>query len=276
MQEQIQQFGKNRNLYGILTQPDTVTQKPCLMIINAGSVHKAGPFGLHVDLARYFADKGYMSFRFDLSGQGESLKLPSELPRNQQIMEDMKDALDCLKLQHQQEDIITFGLCTGAENAHKIAVQDKRVKGVIWLDGYAYLTPKFHRTRLISKLLKPTALIKSLFKRLFGQFAPPELRKNVAFSSDEDSFVWKLPTIDSYRQDMNKLKANDTHCLYVYSGGVNTYYNYQGQFFDAFTNDTFISQVEEVFFPKAAHTFFILRDKQALMACIESWLLKRF
>ena len=76
------------------------------MIINPGSVHKAGPFGLHVDLARNFADKGYPCFRFDLSGQGESAKLPSESSRNQQILDDMEDALDFLEQQHQQTNII--------------------------------------------------------------------------------------------------------------------------------------------------------------------------
>ncbi|MFT7185566.1 MAG: dienelactone hydrolase [Pseudohongiellaceae bacterium] len=276
MQEYIQRFGKHKNLYGILTQPNNTNNKPCIMIINAGSVHKAGPFGLHVDLARYFANKGYTCFRFDLSGQGESAKLPTELTRSQQIVEDMEGALDCLEQQHQQTDVIAFGLCTGAENAHKIAVQDKRIKGVIWLDGYAYITPKFHRTRLISKLLKPTTLVKSIYKRLFVKVTTTKPQNNVALSSDEDSFVWKLPEINSYRHDMSILAANNTQCLYIYSGGAHAYYNHQGQLVDAFANETFTSQIEEVFFPKASHTFFVLTDKQVLMACIENWLFKRF
>jgi dienelactone hydrolase len=277
MQEKIQQFGKHKNLYGILTQPETRTDKPCIMIINAGSVHKVGPFGLHVDLARYFATKGYMSFRFDLSGQGESLKYPSELTRSQQILEDMEDALDCLEHQYQKSDIIAFGLCTGAENAHKIAVQDNRIKGVIWLDGYAYLTPKFHRIKLVNKFLNP---VKTIISRLLNKDLKQESKEisqeEHLILNDEDRFIWMLPEINSYRHDMTAITANKTQCLYIYSGGAQQYYNYRGQFFDTFSDDAFISQVEEVFFSKSSHTFFVLSDKQALITCIENWLHKRF
>ncbi|HHO68021.1 MAG TPA: alpha/beta hydrolase, partial [Gammaproteobacteria bacterium] len=73
MKERVVTFGPERNLVGVLTQPDQVRPDlPVLVFLNAGLLHRVGPYRMHVDLARQLAARGYASLRFDLSGRGDS------------------------------------------------------------------------------------------------------------------------------------------------------------------------------------------------------------
>ena len=75
MQETVIQFGPDKGLLGILTTPADsvrVDGAPIAVIINAGIVHRIGPFGLHVKMARQLAEAGYSTLRLDLSGLGDS------------------------------------------------------------------------------------------------------------------------------------------------------------------------------------------------------------
>ncbi len=75
MRETICNFGPKNSLFGILTTPDEnvrVAGAPIALILNAGIVHRIGPFRLHVDIARRLASKGYSTLRLDLSGLGDS------------------------------------------------------------------------------------------------------------------------------------------------------------------------------------------------------------
>ena len=273
MQETIKRFGKHQHLHGIHTQANVESTKPCIMIINAGSVHKVGPFGLHVDLAHYLAQRGYPCFRFDLSAQGESNKIPSPLSRQEQIMSDLEDAVNFLDQSGLHKDIIAFGLCTGAENAHRIGVQDKRIKGIIWLDGYGYFTQKYYRNKILKKLIMPLQTLQQIIKRILHQNQSKEVLEK-ATPEGEDSFVWTLPAKEHYQKDMLLLHNRNTQCLYIYSGGVQSYYNYQGQMSDSFPNEVFIQQIEEAYFPKADHTFFVKADRLKMFLTIEKWLQK--
>ena len=275
MIEQIQSFGPQQHLQGIYTAPEEDCKKPCFLIINAGAVHKSGPFNLHVHLAKFLADLGYASFRFDLSGQGDSTRIASPSSRTEQITKDMLAALDCLENQFNHCSVISFGLCTGAENAHKIAVKDDRVKGLVWIDGYGYLSPKFNRVKFLKKLSQPFNLIKALIKRLTKTKAmSSESSDNQA--NNVDDYVWRLPEKSQYKADMEVLHQREAKCLYVYSGGVQSYYNYQGQMKDAFPGEFFTQIFEEVYFPKADHTFFMLNDKHSLFDAIKNWLSRHY
>lgn len=276
MHEKIHCFGQYQNLHGIYTPASKQKTGPCVLIINAGAVHKVGPFDLHVKLARHLSDQGVSSFRFDLSGQGDSLKVASPLSREAQILEDMRQALDFLEQEYEHPAFVSFGLCTGAENAHKLSVADERIKGVIWIDGYGYLTSKFKRVKILKKLSNPFAIIKAIFNRLSAkktsQYQPPAQQD----ADVMDNFAWKLPDKAHYIEDMNTLHSRATRCLYIYSGGVQPYYNYLGQMKESLAGQPFVQLIEEAFFPKASHTFFILDDRNALFSRISKWLDETF
>lgn len=90
LMEKVYRFGPEESLLGVLTEPETrapenrapenraSVQEPAaqattaVLWLNAGMVHHIGPFGWYVTLGRRLADKGFLSFRIDLSGVGES------------------------------------------------------------------------------------------------------------------------------------------------------------------------------------------------------------
>ena len=71
-----------------------------------------------------------------------------------------------------------FGLCSGADDSIHTALKDKRVKGVITLDGAAYKTPKFilkEAVLMARKMLSFSKLINKLRHVTGNDIAPPSL-----------------------------------------------------------------------------------------------------
>ena len=64
-------FGEKQNLVGILSEPDNQREsndKPLVLILNSGLVHRPGPLRVNKEFSLYLAEQGFASFRFDLSG----------------------------------------------------------------------------------------------------------------------------------------------------------------------------------------------------------------
>ena len=62
MKEEAQLFGKTNSLVGIITDPEPTEQgenRPGILLLNAGKVHRAGPNRLYVKMARQFAEMGF-------------------------------------------------------------------------------------------------------------------------------------------------------------------------------------------------------------------------
>ena len=85
MNEMVVSIGTNDALVGVYTAPacetsrDTPGDAPTVILLNAGVVHRSGPFRLHVEVARRLASLGYPCFRFDLAYLGDSA---APLPRS--------------------------------------------------------------------------------------------------------------------------------------------------------------------------------------------------
>src|SRR5882672_2499523 len=65
------QFGDGGRLFGILTLPSMLIGKarelPVFVFLNAGMLHRVGPYRLHVRLARDLSRMGFSSIRVDLA-----------------------------------------------------------------------------------------------------------------------------------------------------------------------------------------------------------------
>jgi len=59
-------------LFAMATQPETPTGLPVVVLLNAGLVHRVGPFRLYVPLARTLAAAGFPVVRFDQPGVGDA------------------------------------------------------------------------------------------------------------------------------------------------------------------------------------------------------------
>ena len=71
------------DVFGILSRPshDCVSDV-CVVLFNAGFIHRSGPFRLHARLARALAASGVTTFRYDAAGVGDALVRSSQTQVN--------------------------------------------------------------------------------------------------------------------------------------------------------------------------------------------------
>ena len=169
MQESIVQFGPNDGLMGILTTPEAsarIEGAPTAVIINAGIVHRIGPFRLHVNIARQLAEAGFSTLRLDLSGLGDSQSRTEKLNGENRAVLDAKAAMDHLQASGQSENFVLIGLCSGAFNAHQVAIADPRVTGGVFLDGIVFRTTGYFWRHTVGRLLRPRFYRNALKRRV--------------------------------------------------------------------------------------------------------------
>ena len=133
-------FGEGGRLFGILTQPGTLTRSkldlPVFIFLSSGLVHRTGPRRLYVRISRELAEIGFTSLRVDLAGKGDSISRP-HLAAEESLAEDYKDIVSILESRLGKLEIILAGLCSGADDAIRLTPNDSRVVGMMLLDTYA-------------------------------------------------------------------------------------------------------------------------------------------
>src|SRR5262249_41216571 len=140
MTERVHTFGSHRGLVGILTEPDAESVRggsPAIVFSNIGLNHRVGPNRLFVELARKLATNGLRSLRFDPSGVGGRAARPGTGPDRGRATLDAGEAMAFLQ-RRGTDRFVLVGLCSGVDSAHGVALQDRRVVGAIFIDGYAY------------------------------------------------------------------------------------------------------------------------------------------
>ncbi len=130
-------FGQGGTLVGILTDPPRPTgvgDRPAVVLLNAGFIHRVGPYRLNVNLARSLAAAQFPVLRFDLSGIGDSRLRRDNLPIQKSAVLEAQEAMAFLTAARGATRFVLIGLCSGAENALRVARLDKRVIGAVALN----------------------------------------------------------------------------------------------------------------------------------------------
>ena len=136
MKEKAYLFGNN--LLGILSEPEnSESDYPCVLLLNSGMIHKIGPNRLYVKLARTLVKSGYKVFRFDFSGVGDSpIAIENEGDFETSARKNTQEAMDFLNSLQGMDRFILFGICSGADISFQTGAFDKRVSGIITINGY--------------------------------------------------------------------------------------------------------------------------------------------
>lgn len=221
--ESILEFGDNNHLLGIVTQPNILNPgKPWVVLLNAGVLHHAGPFRMNTDLARHLSTQGIGSLRMDFSGIGDSNLGGSSLGSEERYIAELQTALDELdQLTGQKNTYVVMGLCTGADNAHKAAVHDNRVTGIICLDGYAYPTWRYRLNNLLPRITRtvtsPAKLVKAVINRLKPSKQAPQ-------QSEDYLFRWYLPDKQRTVEEWQSMLQRGAYLLMIYTSGTLAFY----------------------------------------------------
>jgi hypothetical protein len=168
----------------------------------------------------------------------------------------------------QKTRFVVFGLCSGALNAHRIAVADDRVVGLVALDGFAWPTPEFYLRHYGPRAISPARWLNAAQRRLLGQPQRQIADARTAIFNED------LPELSDVRREMGALASRGVEMLYVFSGGVEEYCNYRTQLADNLRGVDMHDRLELVFFRDADHTYTLMAHRERLFDCISRWLPK--
>ena len=123
-------------LFAIIGRPvaDSSMAKRVVLILNTGSVNRAGPGRLHVTLARHWASQGVTVVRVDLGGTGDSPTddpATENLPYHPDRLADSVDIVNWIRRDLGCEHLTVIGVCSGAYNAFRIGLDRAPVDRVI-------------------------------------------------------------------------------------------------------------------------------------------------
>ncbi len=276
MKETVCQFGPKEGLIGILTTPDqdkAVKGAPIAIVINAGIVHRIGPFRLHVHMARLLADQGFTTLRMDLSGLGDSHVRPGKLRQSdERAVLDVSDAIDYLKETFGHDRFVILGLCSGAFNAHQVAVQDDRVVGAVFMDGIVFRTVGFYFRHFVLRFLRPRFWRNSFKRRFFAGAANDEtagetLAESEFFGDDLDR--------DEVVQDLKGMLDRGMKLLFLYTDGYDDICG-RSQFKEMYGLQPDDGQLQVEYYPKSEHTFRLIENRSAACGRIVNWFGSQF
>ena len=271
-------FGKQAQLLGIISEPNLEARAeglPGVLLWNAGLLHKVGPFRLFVDVARRLAALGFLVFRFDLSGKGDSETQKEGLPEKERILADIRGAIDFLAKGEALEKFVLIGSCSGADESFHVAVEDKRVDGLVLLDGFGYRTLGYYLHHYGPRLFRLDVWRKFFKRKMDAVFRAGGNNGGGKFERGR-IFVREFPPRESIEAQLRQLTARQVHMLFVYSGGVDEYYNYRNQFRDMFWSLRSNGSIQVGYFKEADHTYGLLGVRAELITTICDWMVRNY
>ncbi|NOY62692.1 MAG: alpha/beta fold hydrolase [Gammaproteobacteria bacterium] len=281
MMEKAVVFGSGAvRLVGIVTpaaEPQTTAGRPVIIMLNAGLLHRVGPYRLHVHLARELAAIGFTVLRFDLSGIGDSTIRTDRLSEMERSNQDLRDAINFMSNSFQATEFVLFGLCSGAANAHRGALLDARVSGAVFLDGYAYPTSGYRLRRFASHITsaeKWAALPRKLTRSLKHSLANKQRQQTASTIRLKYDFGTPPPR-HQVEQEIKSLTKRGVNLLYIYSGGWEGY-NHVKQFKEMYQSIDFSDRVQVEYFAQAEHTYPLREDRKKLQRCVCLWIEEKF
>ena len=124
--ETLCRFGADGHLFGVLARDSAATDRPVVVVFNAGAAHHVGPNRLYVELTRNLAAQGVPCLRFDLESLGDSVnRLPARenYPYPQGAVADGRAAIEHLRDRYGYRRFIALGLCSGAHTVFHLGLE---------------------------------------------------------------------------------------------------------------------------------------------------------
>jgi alpha-beta hydrolase superfamily lysophospholipase len=142
IEERLCRFGEEGHLFGILSRQGPATDRPAVILLNAGAIHHVGPNRLYVTLARQLSARGLPCLRLDLEGLGDSVlrcEGRENHPYPHTAVDDVRAALEYLQ-GHGYTRFITLGLCSGAHTAFHSGLQleDAAIEELVLVNPWVF------------------------------------------------------------------------------------------------------------------------------------------
>jgi pimeloyl-ACP methyl ester carboxylesterase len=273
--EQAVAFGSAESMVGVLTQPNAPTNAPHLLVFNSGFIHRVGPGRLAVDIARWVAEVGVPTLRFDFSGIGDSAPRAPPLDPIAAGIADARAAMDHLSVAHGARKFVVLGLCSGARHAYHVALADSRVVGAVMFDGYVFPTVRSRAMEVRERLEEPRALLAGVYRRTKRLLEGKPAQEPAPSAFDSEGFFPADVTQPQMAKDLQALAGRGVGMLNVFSGEWRTY-RYEGQLQDAFPEVPLRPVLTERLIESADHLYFTPPERAIMLEIVANWLRQRF
>lgn len=267
MKEEVFRYGEYNRGFGMVTLPDNADKAPVLIALNAGLLHREGPYRLNVLVCRALAGLGYIAIRIDLSGKGDT---PSRdgLTNRQSVAMDWQYIKQAVLERFGSRYLILFGLCSGADNAIKITAEESDIRGLVLLDPVSLKDSGFGRRQLIkmvTNIHKWLNLPNNIYHRIRRHWG---IEKDVF---KEMSSLRGTPSLNDMKNCFGHIARHKGKVLAVFTSQTIENYNMKGQFVRALDIPELEQCCEEVYWPLADHIFRIQTHRTRLVYKINEW-----
>lgn len=266
------------HLVGTITRPDAAAEDgpPVVALLtNAGVISRIGPRRVNVKIAHRLAAVGIPSFRWDLSGLGDSGRSTQSGSAGDEFVRDTADAMQAVSSLLGVEAFVMIGFCSGAQVAFQAALQDDRLRGVVLFDHFKFGTWKSSMRWWLKRFrtLGPGGVLAASARRIGHR-----LRSRA--DADGDDLVMQdvaiaNPSRAEYAALVLALIRRDVRLLFVYSGGFPRIFNYDRQFNDLFRKFDIPRHTESVYLPNTDHLITPAAEQSRLVDLIVEWVVAR-
>ncbi len=268
-------IGARHSLVGILTQAADCRpgERPAVVILNSGIIHRVGHHRMYVALARALAGAGHQVLRFDLSGIGDSERRVDALPWLEGVVADIREAVDWLAATQGVRRVIVLGLCAGADHALIYGMSDPRVCGLVLLDPSIPPTHGYYLRYVARHLMRPRSwlMFAADSRRLWTTIrkwlgtAPPAVWEPHRPNLND-------PVIRTFLQNAYQRTVDlGIDCLTVFTSGFPHQHNYRRQILDAFPTLRCADRLQLEYFKDCDHVFTAEKDRLRLFAIVSAW-----
>jgi hypothetical protein len=269
-------LGERKSIVAIATQPMAApaVDRPAIIILNTGIIHRVGHNRMYVTLSRELAEQGHVVLRMDQSGIGDSDAPVDVFDPLLVGLADIKEAVNWLSATKNVKKIILMGLCSGANQSIIYAGGDPRIVGAVLLDPSIPPTTRYYLNNFGARLMrtqtwKNLRLGKGRIWRLIAGRAQNDATQE--WTPDQLSF--ENPEIRAFVENAYaEAVRGGNQLLAIFTGGMSYQHNYRRQILDAMPNVRFGKQLLIEYLPRCDHTFMLADDRRWMFERVKAWL----
>jgi pimeloyl-ACP methyl ester carboxylesterase len=294
MKEEILLFGKTKSLVGIVTGAVADSAyRPGIILLNAGLIHRAGPNRLYVAIARKLAAMGFVVLRFDFSGTGDSRPREDHLPIDQSGLNEVQEAMNILTQSKGIEQFLLIGHCSGAGFSFKVASEDPRVVGAVFINPQGsgeewvaydrdrkqaqyytnyYSQALFSDPQKLKRFITGDVNYRNIARNVFENVIRGKISAMMFRASRHKKRVEPLLNQEfNPTQELRSMVERGVQLLFVYSegnSGLEYVRNLFGQEFDRLLA---AKKLKLEIIPESDHLFTLVAGQKRLLNVIDNW-----
>lgn len=245
--------------YGFLHRADPRQRsRATLVLLNAGLIHRVGPFRMNLELAERVARDGIDVFRFDLPAVGDA---PAGGGHDRE--EHVRMAMDAVAAATGSDRFIVGGICSAADLAWRMPERDPRVRGILLLDPCAVRGPWFRVAQLRHFLSRGPAEWGHILQRRIARF-----RGN----GDTTLARRNWPSARQFAAGNRRMAEDGVGIYALYTAGVTEYFLDRRQIAGSFPGLADRPGMRLQFRPDIDHILFVPRQRAEVVDDIAQWL----